>query len=151
MAEVEVSLNPQAIELVDQLPLFMQREAARNACLAAARVVAKEAKRRAPSGKRTGTSKLQSDKTKTSRKKTFKATIKAFKHRSLIEAHAGAPLAHLLEHGHKAYYWGHESSDFVKGQPIFRPAIDTTAAQQEEAIVTKLSSEIDKHVQGYTG
>lgn len=150
MSIVEIETNEAAFDLLDQLPTFVRRKGARKATLAAARVVAKEYKKDAPSSKKTGTRDKWSAETKAKRSstKTLKQQIKAknYRDQDTPGAYVSPPLTHLLELGHDQVLWGRETGQRVKGKPVFRRVIDRTKDEQERVLVTTLSKEIEEEV-----
>lgn len=154
MPSVQVDYNPKAFDLLDELPITVRRKSARKATRSAAAVVAREARRRAPSSTRTGTRDKWSKKTKAKRQGTrsLKQQIRArnVKDRDDPTAIVMSLNAAPVEFGHKMVLWGKKTGRKVKPRPFVRPAIDATIGEQQRILTETLKREIEEEVGNYT-
>lgn len=140
-------------QLLERLPVEIRGNTMRKALRAAGRVVQKQAKANVPRSRTTRTRDKWSSKTKQQRAgvaehhKTVGVEVRVYD--GVLVAIVGArypegALAHLIEQGHDLVAWGTPLPIFVQGNPYLAPAADTTRREQEDAIIRKLSEEVDK-------
>ena len=149
-----VVFNEEARKLTEQLPLLLQRKAAKKALRAAAKIVQAEAKRRAPrSSEQTGTRDSWSKSTRARREKfkPLKRSIKVYTDKKAkgaeIRFRVWAPSAAWLEFGHTNRthkHWGRDSGQKLRPTPFLRPAADNTLPAQQAAVVETIKKELEK-------
>ena len=151
--QVNAKVNQKAFDLLDQLPVIVQRKSARKAVKQAANVVAAEIRRRVPESKKTGTREKWSKKTKAKRAgdKTWKKDVRSrlSKKRDEAAAQVQSNLANIWEFGHEQVLWGKKTGKFIKPKPIMRQSIDTTKPQQDAAMIKTLQKEFREEVESF--
>jgi hypothetical protein len=125
--------------LLQQMPIELRTKHLKRAIGKAARVMAKDARRRAPVDS-DGDDGVQIK--KSIRSRTVAAWDKPVV-RGIVEVKGLAGAYSIpLEYGHDLVAWGHRTSGRVRQRPFFRPAADTTEDEQHRAIVTELKGSV---------
>lgn len=138
--------------LLSRLDITMRTKAVKQALRAGGGVVRKEARRRAPRSKKTGTSDAWSERTRSDRAgekphwKTVGLVVRDYGETFVVVVGAQYPagaLGHLIEGGHELVAWGQPLPQRVEGRPYLEPAADTTKSEQGSAFINKLTQIID--------
>ena len=142
MSSVRVSLKEtgQTDKLLSQMPIELRTKHLKRAIGKAVRVMAKDARRRAPvdQGDDDGVKIKQSI-----RSRTFAEWDQPIV-RGVVEVKGPAAVYSVpLEFGHKLVAWGNVTAGRVESRPFFRPAADTTENEQNRAVVTELRQSVE--------
>ncbi len=130
--------------LLGKLELAMRGKIVQQAARAAGGVVRKEARKRAPRSKKTGSADLQSASVKLQRAgvkshyQTISLVVRDYGETFVAVVGAAYPagaLGYLIEHGHVLVAWGQPLPMAVEGQPYLEPAADMTKSDQQRAFI----------------
>lgn len=152
MAESSVKESADLDAILAQLPIELRGNTLTKAVRAGGRVVVRKAKQLAPKG----------DPRHNPGKKALRDTItvitKKYQNGQIHMAVAGPSYpegahGHLVDQGHDVKVSRGErkgqapltGTARVEGKDFFAPAVDTTKAEQEEAVVSKIVKDIQKH------
>ena len=130
----------------DALPGTLQRRVLRQAITAGGTAVARAVRKAAPKGEtgnlKKAVKKKPSSKWRSGRQAAKKGIIgTTIGHQRPQGAHS-----HLVEHGHKAVYWGHASSDRVAGANYFLKAVGRVRGEVRAKITNKAKAALVKAI-----
>lgn len=152
-------------DYLKRVDLLVRGKALANALKSASKIVQKEAQKRIPRSSVTGTSKKKSRKQK-DRDKSRKPLADSIAIKMVAKNDGRLHMAitgqkiepemkgskktatahsHLLEFGHKAFFWSDKQSTrkaFVDAKRWLAPSVDTTRSQQQQAMVSSLERSI---------
>ena len=130
----------------DALTGTLQRRVLRQAITAGGTAVARVVRKAAPKGE-TGNLKKSVKKKPSSKWRSGRQAAK----RGIIGTTIGhdyskGPHSHLVEHGHKAVYWGKASSDKVAGANYFYKAVGSVKGEVRSKITAKAKAALAKAI-----